>query len=102
MPANMLAGMEGKEAVVTIGQGDITGLTAEIQEAIGGRPVVQLTLEIDGKQATWNNPNAPVTVSMSYTPTAEELANAESIVVYHIDGEDNLVCVPNGRYDAER
>jgi hypothetical protein len=36
---------------------------------------------------------------MSYTPTAAEFANLESIIVWYIDGSGNVVSVPNGRYD---
>jgi hypothetical protein len=34
----------------------------------------------------WNNPSAPVTVSIPYTPTAAELESPESIVVWYIGG----------------
>jgi hypothetical protein len=40
-------------------------------------------------------------VSIPYTPTAEELANPESIVIWYIDGSGNVVSVPNGRYDSD-
>ena len=79
--------------------GDKTNLPEEVKTAIGERPVVQLTLTLDSKQTEWNNPNAPVTVSIPYTPTEEELANHDSIVVWYIDGSGNVVSVPNGRYD---
>jgi uncharacterized repeat protein (TIGR02543 family) len=102
IPSGMLAGMpgtEGKKAGITIGQGDKSGLPDEVKAAVGDRPVVQLTLTLDGKQAEWNNPSAPVTVSIPYTPTAAELADPEHIVVWYIDGSGNVVSVPNGRYD---
>jgi len=102
IPSDMLAGIpgtEGKKAGITIGQRDKSSLPADVQAAIGERPVVQLTLTVDGKQTEWNNPEAPVTVSIPYTPTAEELASPENIVVWYIDGSGNAVSVPNGRYD---
>ncbi|NLC76125.1 MAG: S-layer homology domain-containing protein, partial [Clostridia bacterium] len=34
-----------------------------------------------------------------YTPTAEELANPESSVVWYIDGSGNVITIPNGHYD---
>ncbi|MGI6425202.1 MAG: hypothetical protein ACOX2A_09060 [Tepidanaerobacteraceae bacterium] len=40
-------------------------------------------------------------VSIPYTPTEEELANPESIVVWYIDGAGNVVTILNGRYDSE-
>jgi len=102
VPGNMLDNIpeaEGKTVGITIGQGDKSGLPEEVKAAIGDRPIVQLTLTIDGKQTEWNNPDAPVTVSIPYTPTAAELADPEHIVVWYIDGSGNVVSVPNGRYD---
>ncbi|MCR4437304.1 MAG: S-layer homology domain-containing protein, partial [Eubacteriales bacterium] len=102
IPSGMLAGIPGTEektARITIAQGDKSGLPEEVKTAVGDRPVVQLTLTLDGKQTEWNNPDAPVTVSIPYTPTAAELADPEHIVVWYIDGSGRAVCVPNGRYD---
>ncbi len=45
--------------------------------------MIRLTLTIDGSRTDWSNPDAPVTVSIPYTPTATELANPESIVVWY-------------------
>ncbi|MEW6274439.1 MAG: S-layer homology domain-containing protein [Bacillota bacterium] len=104
IPAGMLAGIpgtEGSSAGITIGQGDKSNLPDEVKTAIGDRPIVQLTLTLDGAQTEWNNPDAPVTVSIPYTPTAAELADPEHIVVWYIDGTGNVVPVPNGRYDPE-
>ena len=102
VPSNMLTGVpgiSGSKAQISIGQGDKTTLPEDVKAAIGNRPLVRLALSIDGKQTNWFNPGAPVTVSIPYTPTAAELANPESIVVWYIDGSGNAVCVPNGRYD---
>jgi len=104
IPGNMLEGISeaaGKGIEVTIGRGDKSGLPDELKEAIGDRPLVQLVLTLDGVQAEWNNPYAPVTVSIPYTPTVEELADPEHIVVWYIDGEGNVVPVSNGHYDTE-
>jgi len=102
VPSNMLtgvSGISGSKAEIAIGQGDKDNLPDTVKAAIGDRPLLQLSLSIDGKQTDWSNPDAPVTVSISYTPTAAELANPESIVVWYIDGSGNVVSVPNGRYD---
>jgi uncharacterized repeat protein (TIGR02543 family) len=102
IPSGMLAemvGTEGSSAGITIAQGDKSGLPDEVKAAIGDKPLIQLTLSIEGKQTDWNNPDAPVTVSIPYTPTAAELANPESIVIWYIDGSGNVVTIPNGHYD---
>ncbi len=100
LPGNMLSGTGLKgDAGLTIGTGDKSDLPDDVKAAIGDKPLIQLTLSIDGRQTDWSNPDAPVTVSIPYTPTPEELANPESIVVWYIDGKGNAVSVPNGRYD---
>jgi hypothetical protein len=104
VPGNMLANIPetfGKTAGITIGRGDKSALPEEVQEAIGDRPIIRLALTLDGEQVNWNNPGAPVTVSIPYTPTEEELKNPESIVIRYIDGSGNVISVPNGRYDPE-
>jgi hypothetical protein len=103
VPSNMLTGVavpEGDKAQITIGRGDKSYLPEDVRDVIGDRPLVQLTLTIDGNLTEWNNPDAPVTVTIPYTPTAEELDNPESIVVWYIDGSGNVVCITNGRYDS--
>ncbi|HWR40832.1 MAG TPA: cell wall-binding repeat-containing protein [Patescibacteria group bacterium] len=102
VPSNMLTGVSdigGSKAEITIGQGDKSALLENVKAAIGDKPLIQLTLSIDGKQTDWSNRNAPLTVSIPYTPTAAELANSGSIVVWYIDGSGKAVSVPNGRYD---
>ncbi|HBN86315.1 MAG TPA: hypothetical protein DDZ89_21025, partial [Clostridiales bacterium] len=100
-PSNMLngTGIKGSHAVISIGRGNKDNLPDSVKSAIGNRPLIQLTLSIDGKQTNWSNPNAPVTVSIPYAPTATELQNPESIVVWYIDGSGIVVTVPNGHYD---
>jgi uncharacterized repeat protein (TIGR02543 family) len=102
VPSNMLtgtSGINGSQAEISTAKGDKDNLPDDVKSAIGDKPLIQLTLYIDGRQTEWNNPDAPVTVSIPYTPTAAELANPESIVVWYIDGSGNVVTVPNGRYD---
>lgn len=104
IPSNMLHGVaenKGTEAEITISQGDSSKFSEEVKKAIGDRPLIQLTLSIDGKQTQWNNPDAPVTVSLPYTPTKAELESPEGIIVWYIDGSGNAVCVTNGHYDRE-
>jgi len=102
IPSNMLTGIpgiSGSKAQISIAQGDKNALSDAVKAAVGDRPLIRLTVSIDGKQTEWSNPSIPVTVSIPYTPTAAELANHESIVVWYIDGSGNAVSVPNGRYD---
>jgi uncharacterized repeat protein (TIGR02543 family) len=100
IPGDMLSGtgLSGN-AGITISEGDTSGLSDDVKDAIGDRPVIQLTLTVNGRQTDWDNPDAPVAVSIPYVPSAEELANPEGIVIWYIDGSGNAVSVPNGHYD---
>ncbi len=102
VPLNMLtgvAGIRGSKAEITINQGDKDKLPEDVKAIIGDRPVVQLTLTLDETPTGWNNSDAPVTMSIPYTPTEAELADPEHITVWYIDGSGNAVSVPSGRYD---
>lgn len=102
LPDNMLSGIAdagGKTAGITIGKGDKSALPGDVTKAIGERPLVQLTMNVDGKKMDWKNESAAVKVSIPYIPTAEEQRDTEHIVIWYIDGSGKIVSVPNGRYD---
>ena len=102
-PSDMLSGLAAQEGSMTeiiIGPGDKSGLSDAAKAAIGNRSLIEIAITIDGKSVQWNNLNAPVTVSIPYMPTADELAYPDSIVIWYLDGSGNPVCIPNGHYDA--
>ena len=104
IPDGMLAGVagaEGKEAGITIGRVDKSMLPSGVKQTQGDRPLVQLTLTVDGIQVEWNNPDRPVTVAIPYTPTPAELSDPEHIVVWYIGGSGNIASVPGARYDRQ-
>ncbi|WP_438448073.1 S-layer homology domain-containing protein [Gorillibacterium sp. sgz5001074] len=90
-----------KEVALGIGNGDKSKLPAEVKAALGDRPIIQLTLTVDGKETAWSNPGAPVTVSVPYKPTADESKNPEWIVVWYMDGSGKVSTIPSGRYDPK-
>ncbi len=103
IPSNMLDGIlqiKDNKYDITISIGDKSNLTESLRAAIGDHPFISLNLKIDGKITNWYNPDAPVKVSIPYKPTAEELLNPESIVIWYIDGNGNAITVPNGHYNA--
>lgn len=103
IPDNMLSwvsGISGKQATITIGEGSKSKLDDAIKALTGSRPMIQLTVNVDGKKKDWNNPAAPVAVSIPYTFTAAELKNPESIIVWHIDENGKAAVIPNGHYDS--
>lgn len=90
----------GKDVTITIGQADKSVLPKEVREKLGDRPAIHLNMTVDGKFVQWNNPKVPITVSIPYKPTAEELKDLEHIAVWYIDGAGNAIAVPNGIYDG--
>ncbi|WP_410771292.1 endo-1,4-beta-xylanase [Fontibacillus sp. BL9] len=102
IPSNMLSNVTDPagQVSITIAKASSDKLDAGSQEAIGNRPVIDLNIAVDGKAIAWNNPKEPVTVAIPYAPNAEELSSPDSIVVWYITDNGNVISVPNGRYDA--
>lgn len=102
VPGNMLEAADAgnsRDVSLTVAEADTSKLDKDTRLRLEGKPVIELSLKLDGKPVSWKNEKAPVTVTIPYKPTEEELKNPESIVVWYIDGSGNLVSVPNGRYD---
>ncbi len=104
LPGNMFKAADlgvAKDVKVSIGVTDASGVKDETLKAeIGTRPVIELGVTVGGVAKAWDNPDAPVTVSVKYTPTADELKSSDFITIYYIDGAGNVTKVPNARYDA--
>ncbi|MCQ6561498.1 glycoside hydrolase domain-containing protein [Paenibacillus mendelii] len=102
IPGTMLRESEAagaQYAGLVIANADTAKLSSTLQQQIGVHPVIELSLRIDGSARAWSNPAVPVTVSIPYTPTAEELKNPEHIVIGYIDEAGQFVAVPTGKYD---
>jgi hypothetical protein len=102
LPSDMLTGIAASSegiASFSISGADVAQLPEDVREAVGTRPVISLSVSLDGEPIRWNNLGAPVTVSIPYIPSNGEDPNA--IVVWYIDSDGNLNCITNGRYDAE-
>lgn len=83
-----------------IEQADTGGLDDKLRAQIGGRPVIDWSVRSGGREIEWSNPNAPATISIPYSPTAEEKANPEHITIWYMDAQGNVFAVPSGRYDS--
>lgn len=105
LPDNMLTpdmAAQGSTVGISFGLADKSGLSPELKALIGDKPVYDLNFEINGVRKDWNNPDAPVTVSLDYKPTAEELSNPDGIVIWYLDPVTNTpVAIPNCKYDPE-
>lgn len=92
---------DASKVELVVAKANVEALTSELKAQIGDRPLIEINLKVDGKVKEFNNPNSPVTFSLNYTPTAEELKNPDKIVVWYIDSNGKAIEVPNGRYDAK-
>ncbi|MBP7175323.1 MAG: S-layer homology domain-containing protein, partial [Thermoclostridium sp.] len=104
LPVNMLNGVNLKGATnveIRMSQVDPEQLPQNVQKLVGARPVVELKLISGTNTLEWSNPDAPVKVSIPYTPTAEELKDPEHITIWYIDGKGNIQSVPTGKCDPQ-
>ncbi|MCL6457242.1 MAG: endo-1,4-beta-xylanase [Gorillibacterium sp.] len=101
IPSNLLSGVtESAEQVsIRITKASADSVDVATRERIGNHPVIDLSLLASDKVIAWNNPAAPVSVSIPYTPTGEELTHPNAIVVWYIDSSGKAIPIPNGRYD---
>ncbi|MGG4478998.1 endo-1,4-beta-xylanase [Paenibacillus illinoisensis] len=103
IPSNMLSNITEQAGQVSIQISKVLAdrLSAEVRTKVGSRPAIDLSIKAGDRVLAWNNPAAPVTVSVPYTPAGQELANAHQLVVLNIDSQGKAAVVPNGRYDAK-
>jgi hypothetical protein len=91
-------GIAGGSITVSIQQvTDKSSLTGEQIEAVGGRPVFALSIEVNGVKIS--EFGGPVEVQLPYAPLDGEDPN--KIVIFYVGADGGLKMIPNGRYDAE-
>lgn len=103
LPGNMFATSElsaANEVKLKVAAADRTLLSPAVRQQIGDRPLVDITLLVDGKPKAFNDPAAPVQIAIPYKPTAEELNNPEHIMIWYVDDTGKAIPVPSGKYDA--
>ncbi|MEC0110268.1 endo-1,4-beta-xylanase [Paenibacillus taichungensis] len=103
IPSNMLSNIteQANQVSIQINKVSTDRLSADVRAIVGSRPVIDLSVKAGDRLLAWNNPAAPVTVSVPYTPAAQELVNAHQIVIIYIDNQGHATAVPSGRYDAK-
>ncbi len=102
LPDNMLSNLQdthGQKAVITIKKAGKNDLSDKMAKIAGVRPIIQLTLMLDGQEIKWENPEVPVQVAIPYVPTEQELLNPDAITVWAQNDSGEAECVINGRYD---
>lgn len=91
-------GRQGVELAVAVSRGDSSRLAPDVREALGARPLLQLEASVDGESVK-DNLEAPLAVAISYSPSREELAKHEHLVVWAMDEAGSAEPVFNGKYD---
>ena len=98
LPGNMLSDKIEGSINISLMSVDKNKLPEETKVQIGDRPIIEINLSKNGNTINWENPLAPVTISLPYVLQAEENKNA--IVVYYIDNKGILKTV-RGKYNSE-
>jgi endo-1,4-beta-xylanase len=102
VPSNMLSNLTdlSDQVTITVSNASTESLDAATKERIGNRPILAFNVMDGTKTIAWDHSEAPVTVTIPYVPSAEELLNPDRIVVWYIDGQGVAIPVKNSRYDA--
>ena len=85
---------------VSITKADVSNVSKEIKQLIGDRPVIEVSLLVDGKVTPWSDRKGAVKVSIPYKPAGADLMDTEHIVISYIDDNGNAQIISNGRYDS--
>ncbi|HWQ51942.1 MAG TPA: S-layer homology domain-containing protein [Terriglobales bacterium] len=102
LPVHMLSGYGASasdKVELRIARVDSSTLSADARALVGSRPVLDVSLLINGSPYGFDNPDASVTISVPYTPTAAELAGKDHIVLLFLNSGGEIEAVPTGRYD---
>ncbi|WP_409345093.1 glycerophosphodiester phosphodiesterase family protein [Paenibacillus sp. MBLB4367] len=102
LPSNFLKNGQGKagEAVsLVVSKVDHSQLSPAQQQQIGSSPVINLDVKQNGQVRAWSNPEAPVQVSIPYTPSAAEMKNPNGIVIWYLGAGGKAEAVPSGKFD---
>jgi hypothetical protein len=91
VPSNMFSGITAKEGMnigINISKVDKSVLPAAVSGTVGSAPVVNISATVNGEVKAWNNPDAPVTVSIPYN--LKEGESPDKITVFYIDNTGKL------------
>lgn len=92
--------LNGSEIVaVTIKTADISDLDEFRRRDLEGKPVVEMSISIDGKPVSQINTKSIVKLSMDYATKDEEGKKSDRILAWFIDGTGKTSKVANAEYD---
>ncbi|TXK82486.1 fibronectin type III domain-containing protein [Paenibacillus sp. N3.4] len=103
LSGNLLSNLDlggAQNVTLNVSITDTANLPADVRNQVGNHPIVDLSFTANDRKIAYNNPSAPVEISIPYQPTADELKNPELITVWYIDGSGKATPVPSGKYDV--
>ncbi|NIK78003.1 hypothetical protein FHS15_003141 [Paenibacillus castaneae] len=104
LPSNVLTKEQAANAstlTLIVKKQNLSLLSKDVQSQVGSHPVFDIHFLVDGKSIAWNNDDVAVTVSIPYTPTADEAKNTNKLTVHYIDDNGKLYAVANSIYNAQ-
>ncbi|MCJ8014731.1 S-layer homology domain-containing protein [Paenibacillus sp. KQZ6P-2] len=99
LPGNMLKPEDAGKGQIrfVIGDAALDPVKGETKNSVGGRPVIELYLEKDGKRMTQDLKFAPILVKIPYVLSTKELT--EEIKVLSLNTQGDAVTLPQTTYD---
>ncbi|WP_138754449.1 immunoglobulin-like domain-containing protein [Paenibacillus sinopodophylli] len=88
---------DSKQVEVVIHNVKSEDLPESVRAQVGGHPVYDFTLSVDGKAVSEFNATEPITVEMKYTLQPGE--KAHQIVIYYIGADGKLEVVRNAKFN---
>lgn len=104
IPTGMLSNLgisATNDVTLSIGKANIDNLSDENKAVIGNRPVIELNVQVDGKDIKWNNSDAQVLVTIPYILTEKEKNQADFIIAWYIDDKGKVQPVTSSKYDKK-
>lgn len=104
IPENMVKAIEASGAnfaEIKLAVMNLSAFNKDIQDVLGGRPAVEISITLDGKPFTWKNPSAPITISIPYTLKENESGKQEKIIAGELVADNKLVSISSSRYNAK-
>ncbi|HHV98837.1 MAG TPA: hypothetical protein GXX36_04570, partial [Clostridiaceae bacterium] len=103
LPSNMLSNADDAtgDFEITLKKVDSSGLSDEIKAIVGDRPVIELSIRINGQNVDWANDGANVIVSLNYKPSEDEMSGSGDIIAYYIYDGGNIIPITLSMYDEE-
>lgn len=80
---------------------DSSQVFKEVLQQVGNRPIVNISLIVNGEEREWCNPDFNLLISIPYMPTPEELDDPEHIVVFYLTDDGEMLPISTGRYDEQ-